>query len=218
MQALLRFSLAAHIITAPFAFCEGTRAGSISGSGGPASGGISAPGPILSEAMADPAAAADARGEFLELGNPWADSLRMDSLRIAVDGKSLNLRGVAIAPGGYFLVCRDSLAASGDGMECRAGWPGLSLPNSRAIAITLEWSGGSADFTLPASRKGVSWENTWEEGEGFRRFLPSVSPWGQGDMATPGFRNGRSGRRPSLDLAIADLAWIREGAEDAGRA
>lgn len=171
--------------------------------------------PILSEIMSDPSAVADARGEFLELGNPGEDSLLLDSLRIAVDGQSLILRGVAMAPGGHFLICRDTLAASNGGMECQRGWPGLSLPNSREARIDLEWSGGSAGYALPAPLAGVSWENTWEEGEGYRRFLPSASPWGQGDMATPGFRNGRSSLRPSRDLAIAEMAWIRAGAGEA---
>ena len=75
-------------------------------------------GPILSEAMADPTFTGDAQGEFLELGNPGADTLRLDSLRIDVDAQSLILTGWMLEPGGLFLICRDSLPGENGGMAC----------------------------------------------------------------------------------------------------
>src|SRR4051812_10587617 len=60
--------------------------------------GLAHPGLILSEAMADPAAVPDAQGEFLEIGNPGSDTLRLDSLRIDAAAQGSAAQGPA-APG-----------------------------------------------------------------------------------------------------------------------
>ncbi|MDQ3001468.1 MAG: lamin tail domain-containing protein [Fibrobacterota bacterium] len=165
-------------------------------------------GPILSEAMADPAAVGDAQGEFLELGNPGADTLRLDSLRIDADAQSLVLTPFVLEPGGLFLLCRDSLPSANGGMACNRRWGTLSLANGRGAAIVLSWTGGRRECVLPLPRPGTSWENTWEEAGEFLRFLPSAGAWALGDSATPGSRNSRSARRPESDLGIVDVTWI----------
>ncbi|MEO6095452.1 MAG: hypothetical protein ABIW76_07170 [Fibrobacteria bacterium] len=177
------------------------------------------PGPILSEVMADPAAVSDAQGEFIEIGNPSPDSLRLDTLRIesAAPGTSgassgsqgLTLAGVKLGPRGCFLVCRDSLAAENGGMACDRRWPALSLANGRAVELVLSWSGGRAVFAVPASRPGVSWENTWNVAADFRGFEPSASSWQGGDSATPGSRNSRSILKPERNLGIVEVTWSR---------
>lgn len=161
--------------------------------------------------MADPTAVADAQGEFLEVGNPGADTLRLDSLRIDVDAQSLVLTGLVLEPGGVFLLCRDSLHSANGGMACRAQWSGLSLANGRETRVGFAWNGGESAFVLPASRPGVSWENTWEAEGGFGRFLPSAGAWAGGDSATPGFRNSRSVRQAMRDLGIVEVTWIPAG-------
>lgn len=176
------------------------------------------PGPILSEAMADPTAVPDAQGEFLEIGNPGADTLGLDSLRLDVDAQSLVLVGIRIAPGEAFLICRDSLPSANGGMACGARWAALSLANGRAAQVSLSGAGWRNAFALPASHPGVSWENTWDARESFLAFAPSAASWSGGDSATPGFRNSRSALRPERDLGITDVAWIPAGAREGAAA
>lgn len=179
------------------------------------------PGPILSEIMADPSAVPDAQGEFIEIGNPSPDSLRLDTLRIetaapgtegsAAGAQSLTLAGVRLGPWGCLLVCRDSLAAENGGMACDRRWPALSLANGRAADVILSWGGGRSVFPAPASRPGSSWENTWSEAADFRGFEPSAASWPDGDSATPGLRNSRSVLKPERDLGIVEVTWRRAG-------
>ncbi len=169
---------------------------------------------ILSEALADPSAVADANGEFLELGNPGADTCRLESLTVAVDGQSLFLDPFHLGPGSLFLICRDSLPVSNGGMACGRRWPGLSLANTRGATVSLAWKGGHAEYALPAPRPGISWENTWDGSAGMAAFLPSRGPWLGGDSATPGTRNSRSLRPPARDLGIVAVTW--EPAGDGG--
>lgn len=186
------------------------------------------PGLILSEAMADPSAVPDAQGEFLEIGNPGADTLKLDSLRIdaanlgsaapgsgaqgaAAQGagvQSLVLRGFRLAPGAAFLLCRDSLPSANGGMVCGARWAALSLANGRAAQVSLSGAGWRNEFVLPASHPGVSWENTWDARESFLAFETSIASWSGGDSATPGIRNSRSVLLPERDLGIVDVTWI----------
>jgi hypothetical protein len=167
---------------------------------------------ILSEALADPSAVPDAQGEFLELANAGAAGLRADTLLLIVDGDSLRVAGGVIAPGEYLLLCRDSSRAADGGLPCDRQVGGLSLPNTRSIAVTLMAAGARRDFTVPPARPGVSWENTFEESQGFGRFEQSGLASADGDSATPGYRNSRSRSPAQRDLALVSLA-----ADAAGR-
>ncbi|MDB5104571.1 MAG: hypothetical protein JWP91_2260 [Fibrobacteres bacterium] len=164
-------------------------------------------GPILSEYMADPAMVPDAHGEFLELGNPSADTLRLDSLRIDAEAQTLVVTGMILPPYGVLLICKDTVPGANGGMACDRPWGGLGLANGRAGAVTLSWNGGRDEYALPAPRPGVSWENTWEAVEAYHRFQSSVAAWNGGDSATPGIRNSRSALRPERDLGIVDVTW-----------
>jgi hypothetical protein len=146
---------------------------------------------VLSEILADPAALADAQGEFIELGNPRADSVFPESVSVSIDGRVLFLGALRLGPGDCFLVCRDSAAYAAAGIPCRAGWDGMSLANSRPLAAALAWKGGGYQATVPASRAGVSWENTWEAAAGYSGFRASEAARAGGDSATPGIPNGR---------------------------
>ena len=173
---------------------------------------------ILSEAMADPGAVPDAQGEFLEIGNPGADTIRLDSLRIDAASQSLLIGRIRIAPGETLLLCRDSLPSANGGMVCGARWAALSLPNGRAAEVSLSGAGWRNVFALPASRTGVSWENTWDARESYLAFAPSGAAWSGGDSATPGFRNSRSALRPEHDLGIMNVTWYAAAGAGEGAA
>ena len=167
--------------------------------------------------MADPAAVPDAQGEFLELGNPGEDTLLVDSLRIDAGSQRLVLGRLRVPPGGAMLICRDTLPAENGDMRCDAGWPALGLANGKAARVSLASAGWRNDFDLPASRPGVSWENTWDAAAGFAAFLPSRGAWNGGDSATPGGRNTRSLREPARNLGITAVTWeARPGATGEG--
>jgi hypothetical protein len=179
---------------------------------------------ILSEAFADPSAWGDAQGEFIELGNPGPDSAAWDSVAVTVEGQSLRLGSLGLGPRECFLICRDSLAASASGWACRRGWPGMTLANGRSLSAEIAWRGGSFRASLPPSRTGVSWENTWDASAGFAAFLPSRAALAGGDSATPGARNSRSALAPARDLALGGAEWdpgqgiLRVTVEDRGSA
>lgn len=166
--------------------------------------GSQTPSLILSEILADPAALPDAEGEFLEWGHPGSETAFLEGLSLSVDGQSLELGAVSLAPGACLLICRDSAAYAAAGIACDRGWPSLSLANSRSLAAAASWSGGRFQVTVPAARPGVSWENTWKAEAGFAEFLPARGARG-GDSATPGARNSRSALPPSRDLALSEL-------------
>lgn len=160
---------------------------------------------ILSEILADPAALPDAQGEFVELANPRADSVHLESVSVSVDGHSRYLGALDLAPGGCYLLCRDSAAYAGAGVRCGGAWDGMSLANSRPLEAILAWAGGGYRATLPASRAGLGWENTWDAAAGYGEFRASVAARAGGDSATPGVPGGGSGRTEAGGLFLAAI-------------
>ena len=179
-----------------------------------------APALILSEILADPSALPDAQGEFLELGHPGSDSAQVDSAAVSVDGASFALGPLALGPDACLLICRDSAAYARIGIACFRAWPGMSLANGRPLDVALAWTGGNFHVTVPASRAGTSWENTWDPSAGYADFLPSRAGRVGGDSATPGTRNSRSLRPVARDLALtamrAEAGRIRVTVENRG--
>lgn len=158
---------------------------------------------ILSEALADPSALPDAQGEFLELANAGTRREAADSAFLAVDGDTLALGPVDLAPGAHLLLCRDSAALAAAGVACHRAQPGLSLANSRPLAVAVLWNGMRSAFTIPAAKPGVSWENTLDDGAGLLAFARCSRTFLAGDSATPGFRNSRSVRPAARDLGLS---------------
>lgn len=165
--------------------------------------------------MADPAALPDDQGEFLELANAGGGALRADTVLLIVDGDTLALGGMEVGAGECVLLCRDSSSMSRAGARCLRGIKGLSLPNTRSIKVTVGPAGAGRDFEIPPAKAGVSWENTMEEGEDYRRFARSALTFLGADSATPGFRNSRSRRQAARDLGIAG-AVLQKGAGRTG--
>lgn len=168
---------------------------------------------ILSEALADPSAVPDAQGEFIELANLGPGPV--SDIALVVDGDSLRLDGAAIPAGAFLLLCRDSVRAENGGLPCDRQ-VALSLPNTRNIPVTVVAGGARRDFLIPAARPGVSWENTFEEAQGFARFSPGALAAADGDSATPGARNSRDVRRARVDLALESLRFVPGVSQGAG--
>lgn len=161
---------------------------------------------IVSEVFADPAALADAAGEFIEIANAGDRPESAAAVRLAVDGDTLSIGPVSLPPGGHLLLCRDSAALAAAGAACGLALPRLSLANSRPLALAILWGDLRSVFEVPAAKPGVSWENTWDDGRGLRDFARSAAAFLAGDSATPGFRNSRSLRRARRDLRLAAVS------------
>lgn len=163
---------------------------------------------ILSEILADPSAMSDAQGEFVELGCPRADSVRLESVSVSLDGRTRYIGELVLGPGECYLLCRDSAAYAMAGIHCRGGWDGMSLANSRPLEVTLVWEGGGFRATVAAARAGASWENTWDGAAGFAEFLASRAARAGGDTATPGWRNSRSAAPAARDFALESMETV----------
>jgi hypothetical protein len=158
---------------------------------------------IVSEVMADPSALADAQGEFLELANAGARPEGGDQVRLVLDGDTLGLGPLTLAPGGHWLACRDSAALTSAGVRCDRSLPALSLANTRPLRAAVLWGEFRSAFEIPAARPGVSWENTWDDARGLLAFARSGKAFLSGDSATPGARNSRSLRPAAHDFVLA---------------
>ncbi len=165
----------------------------------------------VSEVMADPAAVADAMGEFIELANPGADSAVWTGFFLGVDGQELRLPAIKLKPYGVWLVCRNSDTAVNGGMQCNLDWPAMSLANGRNLLVTLRGPNAADSFSIPISRAGVSWENTFSDRGGIPEFLHAVSRWRDGDSATPGKANSRSSLPNHRVLDLDSPVWEKSG-------
>lgn len=169
---------------------------------------------IVSEAMADPSALADAQGEFIELANAGSRPETADTLRLVLDGDTLLLGSLALPPGAHWLACRDSGAMASAGVRCARALPALSLANSRPLQAAVLWGPYRSAFEIPAARPGISWENTWDEARGLLAFARSGKTFLSGDSATPGARNSRSLRPAAHDFALAGARLAEGGTLD----
>lgn len=163
---------------------------------------------ILSEIMANPEAVLDSHGEFLELANRSEDSLRVDSLTVIVDGAAYRLHNLFFLPHDHLVICRDSLISENGGLICGQTFTNLSLTNSRPLSISLQVNNEAAtSYSIPASRVGVSWENTFDKEKNFQNFSASNHFWQGKDSATPGTRNSQSLELPKCDLGITEASF-----------
>lgn len=160
---------------------------------------------VVSEVMADPSTVFDSHGEFIELAYIGPKPDVMDSLSIRIDGKDFGLKTGRVGASAMLLVCRDSLPATNGGLICQAQISALNFANGRPLSIELSQNGSTINFHVPASRAGISWENTFDPAFAYQRFLPSSGAWADGDSATPGQRNSWSVQAAQIDLGITKV-------------
>ncbi len=162
---------------------------------------FSGPLPIVSEVLADPSALSDAQGEFVELGNPLTEALEWNSFKLILAGDTLKWVNFKLNAGKFYLICRDSLTMSSQGIECKKNWPGLSLVNSLPISITLISETDTLSLQIPKALSGISWENTWQAPE-FLGFDKAQFISKTGDKASPGDWNSRASNITVSDLVV----------------
>ncbi len=159
---------------------------------------------VLAELMIDPAAVADAHGEWIEIVSVASDPLDWTGLELADDGVDLTvaLGSGVVAPGGRFVVCADGDAAANGGVSCDGTWlyhafgGGLALANTGdeleirlggAVLDRVTWSAGFAEVGA-ATGLEPSAENAADNDEA-TRWCAAVAALPGGDSGTPGEPN-----------------------------
>ena len=152
---------------------------------------------VISEVMADPRAASDARGEWFEVHNPGSTalSLRGWTIRSGNDRPQRITAAVIVPAGGYFVLARDGSAKSNGGV--RAGY---AYGSSISFANGADWLAISDANSITAD--SVAWRRTtagasWELGDETRHQAAVEAPhwhlattrFGAGDRGTPGAPN-----------------------------
>ncbi len=142
---------------------------------------------FLSEVMANPSHIYDAEGEFLELGYGKSLLTGAQLIQLDVNGQLLEVSIPLKTSPGIFLICKDSSNLATYNIKCQQEWPSLSLTNSGALEIELRGEGFNKKYTVPASKDGKSWENSFPEGMPSEEWVESSTPSYWGDFASPGY-------------------------------
>jgi hypothetical protein len=159
---------------------------------------------VINEIMIDPAGVADTSGEWFEITNAAGKPLDIEGLvlrtasqfvRIAASGT-----GVILAPGAFFVFCRNGDPAGNGGVGADYVWTGISLPNSGgSLAIAgfgtngmdgtvidaVQWTSAVAGKALAlrtANRNAV-------DNDVAANWYWSSTPYSASDMGTPGATN-----------------------------
>lgn len=151
------------------------------------------PRPWLSEVLANPEGVPDEEAEFIEICGDPSQPTPLSGLEIHFESRVYHFPSLILPPGGAYVLCRDSAAASALGMPCSGHWSGLQLANARSLWFVLRDSiGHLADYVVPVTRAGESLENgAGEISPGGSHatqlpvFSPSLTPFITG-FASPG--------------------------------
>ncbi|MCC6453596.1 MAG: lamin tail domain-containing protein [Caldilineaceae bacterium] len=148
---------------------------------------------FLSEIMADPRAASDEMGEWIELYNGDTVPVNLDGWRLRdQDTDQAILSGeLWLPPGGYALLARTNDPALNGGVVVQMGYTGLQLANEQdelllvtpwgLVVDQLVWGDGTFNISTGASleRTGFDAAATW---------ATAHAPWpgSAGDLGSPG--------------------------------
>lgn len=148
---------------------------------------------LLSEIMANPRAASDDMGEWIELYNGDSEAIYLNGWRLAdLDGEETILNAdVWLQPGAYVVVARSSDPIQNGGVNAQIVYSGLQLANEAdelilkapwgAVTDQLVWDANNHKITEGASLERTSFDAdaTW---------VTAHTPWpgSAGDRGTPG--------------------------------
>ena len=166
---------------------------------------------VVSEYMQNPSAVSDGNGEWLELFNTTGDSINLQGFSIEdQDFDGFVLPGLTIPARGYLVFGNDGNPASNGGVGVDYVWPASSffLANGSDEILIKDSTGHLLDMvaydngaTFPdpngasverADLAAVAWASN---------FHVSTSPFGVGDLGTPGSPNTGDITQPWVPLA-----------------
>ena len=149
---------------------------------------------VISEIMANPAAVADAEGEFFELYNPGPNVVNLAGWTIADLGSDRHtiVGDLLIPAGGYVLLARDGDGATNGGVNADYIYAGISLANSEDELILFAPDGSEVERVLwggdSALRPvaGASLERVLPAQEPLWQTATTLWPGSAGDLGSPG--------------------------------
>jgi competence protein ComEC len=154
---------------------------------------------VISEVMADPRAASDARGEWFELHNRGGSAVSIRGWTIR-SGRAESHRisaAVTIPAGGYVVLARNASPSSNGGVRAGYAYGGAVTLGNDADWLALDDARGiTADsIAWRSAIPGASWELVDESAPhasvGPPRWRVATTVFGRGDRGSPGAPDGR---------------------------
>jgi hypothetical protein len=157
---------------------------------------------VINEIMQNPSAVSDSNGEWFELFNPGATDIDINGWTISdndFDSHVINNGGaLVVSAGGYLVLGRNASSGTnggvsvdysyGSGFFLANGADELVVSNGSAVEQDrVEWDGGPA-FPDPTGASMALLSPALDNNVG-ANWLTSTSPFGAGDLGTPGAAN-----------------------------
>lgn len=154
---------------------------------------------VITEFMANPAAVADASGEWLEIVNTTSLPIDINGWHIKDNGTNnhtINNGGpLMMNPGATFVLANNSDSTTNGGIMVDYTYSSFSLTNTNDEIILTDFAGAVIDSVVyTSSTSGKSWNldpthyNT-SDNDNFTYWCLSTTPYGLGDLGTPGMNN-----------------------------
>ena len=182
---------------------------------------------VVSEFMSDPDAVVDLVGEWFEVANAWHLPINLDTWTIRDDdGQSVDLSvpgGLVIGPGEVAVFCADDDPALNGGVGCdvQYSYANFGLTNG-GDEIVLELAGDlidelvyDGDFPLgTGASTALDPITTFADlNDVTGNWCLAESPFGDGDLGTPGDVNPPCSGLPEVDAVEPDQAVMSGGEE-----
>ena len=163
--------------------------------------GSGVPGIVINEIIQNPAAVSDANGEWFEVHNPTASPVDIDGWTIQdndFDSHVISNGGPLNVPaGGYLVLGRNSNFATNGGVTVNYTYSNVNLANGGDELVLLdtgptevdrvEWDGGPT-FPDP-NGASMSLRNPALDNNVGANWCTAITPFGDGDLGTPGAAN-----------------------------
>ncbi len=171
---------------------------------------------IISEVMANPAAVSDANGEWFEVHNLTGNSLDLNGITLSDGGSDLHVvdfgAALTLIPYGYMVFGRSGDLSTNGGYGADYVYSGFTLSNS--VDEIILGNGGveiiRLEYTSGFAVAGVSRELAGTVGlplDGADYAL-SVTPYGDGDLGTPGAAGGSSWTLEANPVPVPAAIWL----------
>ncbi len=156
---------------------------------------------VINEIMQNPVAVSDAAGEWFELFNPGASPVDINGWTLSDNGADTHVianGGPLFVPaGGYLVMGAEGNSGANGGVTIDYVYTGIALGNSADEIVLsnrclneidrVEWDGG-ATFPNPVGAS-MSLANPGLDNNDGANWCTSTTPYGDGDLGTPGQAN-----------------------------
>ena len=178
---------------------------------------------LITEVMLDPAAVADARGEWIEVRNVSGRDANLDGLTVTDGVNNVTLSGRTVLADGDYLVLgvNDDPSLNG-GVAVDREVSGLSLANQFGEVALLSgatlidavgWDNGSSFPLVPGHSLALDIAADHLDNDLGQNWCASDVAYGGGDLGSPGQINHPC-TQSLVDLSLADAKLIGEGSTD----